>query len=277
MTHPVFHLYHAETEMMRYLRWLQAKDIALDRAMIPLGSCTMKLNATTEMQPVTWREFSNMHPFAPLDQTQGYQQLFEELEDMLCEVTGFDAISLQPNAGSQGEYAGLLVTVQVGGARIIAVDNSGDMIRQLKKTIQSANGSGALEVHPRHQDILEIRIENASVVVLGFTLQFVEPSSRLGLLKNIAAGLNPGGIMVLSEKIRFEDALEQELQTAWHHDFKRAQGYSDLEIARKRDALENVMKPDCVQKHMDRMLEAGFGRVYQWFQGFNFVSMVAFK
>ena len=109
MTHPVFHMYHAETEMMRYLRWLQAKDIALDRAMIPLGSCTMKLNATTEMQPVTWREFSHMHPFAPLDQTQGYQQLFEELEDMLCEVTGFDAISLQPNAGSQGEYAGLLV------------------------------------------------------------------------------------------------------------------------------------------------------------------------
>jgi tRNA (cmo5U34)-methyltransferase len=167
--------------------------------------------------------------------------------------------------------------VQVGGARIIAVDNSGDMIRQLKKSLQSVNGSGALEVHPRHQDILETRIENASVVVLGFTLQFVEPSSRPALLKNIAAGLNPGGIMVLSEKIRFEDPLEQDLQTAWHHDFKRAQGYSDLEIARKRDALENVMKPDCVQKHMDRMLEAGFGRVYQWFQGFNFVSMVAFK
>ncbi len=117
MTHPVFHLYHAETEMLRYLRWLQAKDIALDRSMIPLGSCTMKLNATTEMQPVTWREFSHMHPFAPLDQTQGYQQLFEELEHMLCEVTGFDAISLQPNAGSQGEYAGLLVIRSYHGAR----------------------------------------------------------------------------------------------------------------------------------------------------------------
>ena len=117
MTHPVFHLYHAETEMLRYLRWLQAKDIALDRAMIPLGSCTMKLNATTEMMPITWRDFSHMHPFAPLDQTQGYQQLFEELEDMLCAVTGFDAISLQPNAGSQGEYAGLLVIRSYHGAR----------------------------------------------------------------------------------------------------------------------------------------------------------------
>ncbi|RMD63343.1 MAG: glycine dehydrogenase (aminomethyl-transferring) [Alphaproteobacteria bacterium] len=108
LTHPVFHLYHAETEMLRYLRWLAAKDLALDRCMIPLGSCTMKLNATTEMIPITWRQFAHMHPFAPLEQAQGYQQLFEELEEMLCEITGFDAVSLQPNAGSQGEYSGLL-------------------------------------------------------------------------------------------------------------------------------------------------------------------------
>jgi glycine dehydrogenase len=108
LTHPVFELYHSETEMLRYLRHLQAKDLALDQAMIPLGSCTMKLNATSEMIPVTWRQFSLMHPFAPLEQAQGYQQLFEELEEMLAEITGFDAVSLQPNAGSQGEYAGLM-------------------------------------------------------------------------------------------------------------------------------------------------------------------------
>ncbi len=108
LTHPVFEMYHSETEMMRYLRYLQAKDISLDRSMIPLGSCTMKLNATSEMIPVTWREFAMVHPFAPLEQVQGYQQLFEELEEMLAEITGFDAVSLQPNAGSQGEYAGLL-------------------------------------------------------------------------------------------------------------------------------------------------------------------------
>ncbi|MEZ5775458.1 MAG: aminomethyl-transferring glycine dehydrogenase [Hyphomicrobiaceae bacterium] len=108
LTHPVFEMYHSETEMLRYLRYLQAKDVALDRSMIPLGSCTMKLNGTTEMIPITWREFTLMHPFAPLEQAQGYQQLFEELEEMLTEITGFDAVSLQPNAGSQGEYAGLL-------------------------------------------------------------------------------------------------------------------------------------------------------------------------
>jgi len=108
LTHPVFSMYHSETEMLRYLRHLQVKDIALDQAMIPLGSCTMKLNATTEMIPVTWRSFSMLHPFAPLEQAQGYMQLFEELEEMLSEITGFDAVSLQPNAGSQGEYAGLL-------------------------------------------------------------------------------------------------------------------------------------------------------------------------
>ncbi|NID03758.1 aminomethyl-transferring glycine dehydrogenase [Luteibacter jiangsuensis] len=108
LQHPVFNTHHSEHELLRYLRGLADKDLALDRTMIPLGSCTMKLNATAEMIPVTWPEFANIHPLAPADQAQGYKQLIDELEAMLVECTGYDAVSLQPNSGAQGEYAGLL-------------------------------------------------------------------------------------------------------------------------------------------------------------------------
>lgn len=109
LDHPVFNSHHSETQLLRYINKLEKKDLSLTHSMIPLGSCTMKLNATTEMLPVTWEEFSSLHPFAPSDQAQGYIELIKELEHWLCEITGFSAVSFQPNAGSQGEYAGLLV------------------------------------------------------------------------------------------------------------------------------------------------------------------------
>jgi glycine dehydrogenase len=109
LSHPVFNTHHSETGMLRYIRMLSDKDLALDRSMIPLGSCTMKLNATSEMIPITWPEFANIHPFAPAEQLQGYAELDKQLRDWLCQATGYAGISLQPNAGSQGEYAGLLV------------------------------------------------------------------------------------------------------------------------------------------------------------------------
>src|SRR4029078_6987703 len=108
LTHPIFTTSHSATELLRYIFKLQNRDLSLAHSMIPLGSCTMKLNATSEMLPVTWAEFGRIHPFAPADQTKGYQKVYADLEKWLAEITGFDAISLQPNAGSQGEYAGLL-------------------------------------------------------------------------------------------------------------------------------------------------------------------------
>jgi glycine dehydrogenase len=134
LSHPVFNQHHSETELLRYIHRLQSKDLSLTTSMIPLGSCTMKLNATSEMLPVTWPEFSQIHPFAPLDQTQGYQVLFQQLEAMLAEITGFDGVSLQPNAGSQGEYAGLLVIHQYHQAK-------GDRDRYVCLIPQSAHGT----------------------------------------------------------------------------------------------------------------------------------------
>ena len=112
LEHDVFHMNRAETEMMRYMRRLADRDLALDRAMIPLGSCTMKLNSAAEMMPVSWREFSLLHPFAPKDQAQGYEEMISDLSSKLCEITGYDAISMQPNSGAQGEYAGLLTIAE---------------------------------------------------------------------------------------------------------------------------------------------------------------------
>ncbi|GIX36635.1 MAG: glycine dehydrogenase (decarboxylating) [Lysobacteraceae bacterium] len=117
LTHPVFNTHHSEHELLRYMRQLADKDLALDRTMIPLGSCTMKLNATSEMLPITWPEFANIHPLAPADQVQGYRELIEQLEAMLVEITGYDAVSLQPNSGAQGEYAGLLAIRAYHAAR----------------------------------------------------------------------------------------------------------------------------------------------------------------
>ncbi|GAB3300616.1 aminomethyl-transferring glycine dehydrogenase [Epidermidibacterium keratini] len=136
LMHPVFHTHHSETSMLRYLRSLSDKDYALDRGMIPLGSCTMKLNATTEMEPITWPEFGRMHPFAPVSQAQGYAELFADLERWLASVTGYDAVSLQPNAGSQGEFAGLLAIAKYH-------EDNGQAERNICLIPSSAHGTNA--------------------------------------------------------------------------------------------------------------------------------------
>ena len=134
LNHPIFKMHRSETSFMRYLYKLQMKDIGLQNSMIPLGSCTMKLNSAAEMIPVSWPEFNSIHPFAPLDQAKGYQMLFESLSHWLKEVTGFDAISLQPNAGAQGEYSGLLAIKKY-------LENKGEKQRNICLIPTSAHGT----------------------------------------------------------------------------------------------------------------------------------------
>jgi glycine dehydrogenase len=140
LTHPVFHAHRSETEMLRYLRKLADRDLALDRAMIPLGSCTMKLNATTEMIPLTWPEFSSLHPFVPRAQAAGYHTMFADLTDWLCRISGYDAVSLQPNSGAQGEYAGLLAIRGYHAAR-------GESHRTICLIPSSAHGTNPASAH----------------------------------------------------------------------------------------------------------------------------------
>jgi tRNA (cmo5U34)-methyltransferase len=158
---------------------------------------------------------------------------------------------------------------------IIAVDNSSAMVEQCR--INLRQHGVRLPVELRQEDIRGTGFENASVVALNLTLQFIDPRDRAGLLGRIAAGTNPGGILVLTEKVRFDDPESQRDQDEWHQDFKRAQGYSELEIARKRTALESVLQPDTAARHAERLLEAGYRRVERWFQCFSFQSFVAFR
>ncbi len=153
MSQSIFHRYRSETEMMRYLRRLSEMDIALDRAMIPLGSCTMKLNAASEMTPVTWAEFNQIHPFAPADQCQGYQEMIASLETLLCEVTGYDAVSLQPNAGSQGEYAGLLAIKQFHESR-------GDFERDICLIPSSAHGTNPASAQMANMQVVVVKCDD---------------------------------------------------------------------------------------------------------------------
>jgi glycine dehydrogenase len=226
LTHPTFNRYHAEHEMLRYLRSLADKDLALDRTMIPLGSCTMKLNATSEMIPVTWPEFSNIHPFAPNDQTIGYREMIDQLEAMLCAATGYDAVSLQPNAGSQGEYAGLLVIQAYHQSRgeghrnivlipssahgtnpasasmvgldvvVVACDENGNVdLVDLKAKAEkhSANLAAAMVTYPSTHGVFEEGIQQLCEIVHAHGGQVYVDGANMNALVGVAAPGKFGG------------------------------------------------------------------------------------
>ncbi|MEB0137765.1 MULTISPECIES: aminomethyl-transferring glycine dehydrogenase [unclassified Undibacterium] len=226
LSHPTFQRYHAEHEMLRYLRGLADKDLALDRSMIPLGSCTMKLNATSEMVPVTWPEFSNIHPFAPDTQTIGYREMIAQLEAMLCAATGYAAVSLQPNAGSQGEYAGLLVIQAYHAARgqghrniclipssahgtnpasasmvglevvVVACDERGNVDLhdlQAKAEQHSANLAAVMVTYPSTHGVFEEGIQQLCEIVHSHGGQVYVDGANMNALVGVAAPGQFGG------------------------------------------------------------------------------------
>lgn len=226
LKHPIFSSYHSETEILRYIRSLSDKDLALDRTMIPLGSCTMKLNATTEMIPVTWETFSGIHPFAPLEQAQGYQQLITDLEGWLCACTGYDAVSLQPNAGAQGEYAGLLAirgyhesrgeshrdvclipnsahgtnpaSAQMAGLKVVVVacDEAGNVdVEDLRgKAAQYGDHLAALMVtYPSTHGVFEETIMEVCHIVHEFGAQVYIDGANLNALVGLTSPAHIGG------------------------------------------------------------------------------------
>lgn len=165
--------------------------------------------------------------------------------------------------------------ISANDVNIVGIDNSAAMVERCRMHVNAFKGDTPVVI--LQDDIENIAIENASLVVLNFTLQFIDKTKRQGLIDKISAGMQPGGLLVISEKIADQDPACNELLINLHHDFKRANGYSELEIAQKRTALENVMKTDSFSCHQTRLSNAGFSKVTQWFQCFNFISIVAIK
>ena len=159
--------------------------------------------------------------------------------------------------------------------KIISVDNSTAMVERCKMHINAFKGDTPVEVI--EANIQDISIENASMVVLNFTLQFIDKTQRQSLINKISTGINTGGILVISEKISHGDSVIDEHLIDLHHDFKRTNGYSELEVAQKRTALENIMRTDTIEQHIERLKQAGFSHVSPWFQCFNFISFIAIK
>lgn len=193
--------------------------------------------------------------------TQSYVKENTQCYDLGCSL-GASTLAIRHN-------------IKANNCRIIAVDNSPAMIDKCQTNIDADTAKSPVKI--LCEDIMDTEINNASLATLNFTLQFIDKDKRLELLQNINNGMINGGALVLSEKIALEDPQGQELLTELHHQFKSARGYSQLEIAQKRSALENILIPDTLKTHQQRLKEAGFSKTQVWFQCFNFISLIAIK
>ena len=207
----------------------------------------------------------------------GYPTIVENLGVLAAQFAQPDTVLYDLGSSLGAVTQALRRHVRNEGCSVIAVDNSSAMVERCREYLNAQNSmfQELLPVDVIEGDILGLEFKPASVVALNFTLQFIAPELRLGLLTRIHGALVPGGALILSEKLRFNDDQEHALLTDLHIAFKRANGYSDLEIAQKRSAIENVMKPDSLEEHRQRLLAAGFSRVVPWFQCLNFASLIA--
>lgn len=205
----------------------------------------------------------------------GYRLLLELTPLMVARAVQPDSVIYDLGCSLGAATLAARRAVQVDNVEMVAVDRSPEMVQRCRELIEADNSRVPVEV--LEADICELPIADASVVLMYFTLQFIAPDRREELLARIAAGMKPGGILLLAEKLAFEPEADQSWLDTHHHDFKRAQGYSDLEIARKRQALENVLVPETRAKHHERLAAAGFSQVIDWFQCFNFAALVAIR
>ena len=205
----------------------------------------------------------------------GYQTLLSTLGHLTKTFSQPDANYYDLGCSLGAATLAMRQNISASGGTIYAVDNSASMLQRCAQHVQAF--SYLTPVHFIHEDILNIDIKNAAIVVLNFTLQFLDPQKRQILIDRIYNGLQPGGLLFLSEKIKFDNAAIHNLFTLEHHDFKRRNGYSDLEISQKRSALEEVLKPDTLNTHYQRLKNAGFQNYNSWYQQLNFCSVLAIK
>lgn len=205
----------------------------------------------------------------------GYQSIIQQCGELAARFVNADTNCYDLGCSLGATSLAMANSIRVENARVVAVDNAPAMLSRCREVIDHFNPD--IPVTLMQGDICDTLIENASMVVLNFTLQFISLEKRSILLANIFRGLNPGGCLVISEKIRIQPAALDQLMIDLHHQFKRSQGYSDLEISQKREALENVLIPETLDQHIDRLQRVGFDSATTWYQCYNFCSLVAIK